>query len=93
MPFLKLESHIGDVIKNIFVPESANQIFEHISELAQRKISFNLFSFIILLFTSYSLFKIINDTFDHILVAKEEGKRGFLSDMVKFIGMTVLVLY
>jgi membrane protein len=89
MPFLKLESHIGDVIKNIFVPESANQIFEHISELAQRKISFNLFSFIILLFTSYSLFKIINDTFDHILVAKEEGKRGFLSDMVKFIGMTV----
>jgi membrane protein len=89
MPFLKIGSHIGDIIKNIFVPDSANQIFEYISDLAQRKISFNLFSFIILLFTSYSLFKIINDTFDRILYAKEEGSRGFFSDMVKFIGMTI----
>ena len=89
LPFLKLESQFTEIIKSIFVPDSADQIYEHIAQLAQRKISFNLFSFLILLFTSYSLFKIINDTFDNILNAHETKKRSFFQDIVKFFGMTI----
>ena len=89
LPFLKLESQFSDIVKSIFVPDSANQIYEYISQLANQKISFNLFSFVILMLTSYSLFKIINDTFDNILNAHETGKRNFFTDIVRFIGMTV----
>lgn len=89
LPFLKVGSQFSDVLISIFLPESANQISEFISELANQKVSFNLFSFSILLLTSYSLFKIINDSFDNILNVHEKRKRGIIYNFVKFLGMTI----
>ncbi len=89
LPFLKLGSQFSDILISIFLPESAEQISNYISQLANQRISFNLFSFIILLFTSYSLFKIINDSFDNILNVHEQRKRGVIYNFIKFLGMTV----
>lgn len=89
LPFLKIETQIQELIISIFVPSSAEQISEYISNIINQKIPFNLFNFIILLITSYSLFKIINDSFDNILNVHELRKKGFLTNFVKFLGMTI----
>ena len=39
--------------------------------------------------TSYSLFKIINDSFDNILNVHEKRKRGVIYNFIKFLGMTI----
>ncbi|KQC06545.1 MAG: hypothetical protein APR54_01570 [Candidatus Cloacimonas sp. SDB] len=89
LPFLQLETQLKDIIISIFVPSSAEHITEYINQLINQKIPFNLFNFIILLITSFSLFKIINDSFDNILNVHELKKKGFVTNMVKFFGMTV----
>jgi membrane protein len=89
LPFLQIETQLKDIIISIFVPESAEQISEYIGQLVNQKIPFNLFNFIILLITSFSLFKIINDSFDNILNVHELRKKGVITNIVRFFGMTV----
>jgi len=89
LPFLKLQSHFKEILISVFLPDSAEQISEFVTQLASKKIPFNLFNFIILLITSFSLFKIINDSFDRILNVHEFRKKDFLSNFIKFLGMTI----
>ncbi|MCF7858026.1 MAG: YihY family inner membrane protein [Candidatus Cloacimonetes bacterium] len=89
LPFLKFADQISDIAKSIFVPESAEIVFDYISQIASQRVPFNLISFIILLFTSYSLFQIINSTFDNILNAQEVKPKKFLTEIVRFFGMTI----
>ena len=90
LPFLEINAKISSSIKEIFLPNSADLIYKYIQQLANKKIPFNLFSFVILLISSYSLFQIINSTFDKILNAQEFQSKNFFSNLVKFFGMTVL---
>ena len=90
LPFLEINTKISSSIKEIFLPDSADLIYNYIQQLANKKIPFNLFSFIILLISSYSLFQIINSTFDKILNAQEFQSKNFFSNLVKFFGMTIL---
>ena len=89
LPFLKLQSHFKELLISVFLPDSAEQISEFVTQLASKKIPFNLFNFIILMITSFSLFKIINDSFDRILNVHEFKKKDFLSNFIKFLGMTI----
>ena len=89
LPFLKLGSQFSDLLISIFLPESAAQISEYVSQLATQRITFNLFSFVILMGTSYSLFKIINDSFDNILNVHAKRKRGVIFNFIKFLGMVI----
>ncbi|HPR16662.1 MAG TPA: YhjD/YihY/BrkB family envelope integrity protein [Candidatus Cloacimonadota bacterium] len=89
LPFFKMEDQISNLVKSIFVPESAEMIFDYITKIAHKKIPFNLISFAILLFTSYSLFQIINTTFDNILNAREIKTKRFLTEIIRFFGMTI----
>lgn len=89
LSFIKMEENIADLAKSIFVPESSEAIFDYISEIANKRIPFNLISFFILIFTSYSLFQIINSTFDNILNAKEIKSKSFLTEITRFFGMTI----
>lgn len=89
LPFLKLGEQITVITKSIFVPESAEIIFDYITQVTNRRIPFNLISFIILLFTSYSLFQIINSTFDNILNAREMKSKSFFTEIIRFFGMTI----
>ncbi len=90
LPFLEINTKISSSIKEIFLPDSADLIYNYIQQLANKKIPFNLFSFIILVISSYSLFQIINSTFDKILNAQEFHSKNFFSNLVKFFGMTIL---
>lgn len=89
LPFLKAGSQFSDLLISIFLPESAAQISEYVSQLATQRITFNLFSFVILMGTSYSLFKIINDSFDNILNVHAKRKRGAIFNFIKFLGMVI----
>jgi len=89
LPFMKMEDQISKLALSIFVPESAEMIFDYISQIASKRIPFNLISFIILLGTSYSLFQIINSSFDNILNAKEIKSKTFLTEITRFFGMTI----
>ena len=89
LKFLHMEQNIQEIVKTIFVPDSAEQIFSYITTITSKSISFNLFSFIVLLLTSYSLFKIINDTFDNILNVHENRKKDIISNLTKFFGMSI----
>ncbi|MBN1327235.1 MAG: YihY/virulence factor BrkB family protein, partial [Candidatus Cloacimonetes bacterium] len=89
LPFLKIQNQFKDLLISIFLPSSAEQISAYITQIINKKISFNLFNFVILIITSFSLFKIINDSFDNILNVHELRKQDFLTNFVKFLGMTI----
>ncbi|MBT5419675.1 MAG: hypothetical protein HOK80_02205, partial [Candidatus Cloacimonetes bacterium] len=89
LSFMQTEEQISKLALSIFVPESAEMIFDYIKQIANKRIPFNLISFFILLFTSYSLFQIINSTFDNILNAKEIKSKNFLTEITRFFGMTI----
>jgi membrane protein len=89
LPFLQIGTNFSELLLKVFLPSSAEQITVIIKQIASQKIPFNFFSFIILLFSSYSLFKIINDSFDNILNVHELKRKDFLNNFVKFLGMTL----
>ncbi len=89
LPFLKVQDQFKDILIKVFLPSSAEQISLYIAQIISKKIPFNLFNFIILVVTSYSLFKIINDSFDNILNVHPLRKQDFLTLIVKFLGMVI----
>ncbi len=89
LPFLHLGNHLKKFLVSVFLPKSAEQIYTYINQIASKKISFNFFSFIILLFTSYSLFQVINNAFDDILNVRLHKKMGPFQNAIKFFGMTI----
>lgn len=89
LSFMKTEEQISKLALSIFVPESAEMIFDYIAQIASKRTPFNLISFFILIFTSYSLFQIINSSFDRILNAREIKSKNFLTEIIRFFGMTI----
>ncbi|MDP8268012.1 MAG: YhjD/YihY/BrkB family envelope integrity protein [Candidatus Tenebribacter davisii] len=89
LSFMKMEDQISKLALSIFVPESAEAIFDYINQIAHKRIPFNLISFGILIFTSYSLFQIINSSFDRILCAKEIKSKKFFTEIIRFFGMAI----
>ncbi|MCD4829342.1 MAG: YihY family inner membrane protein [Candidatus Cloacimonetes bacterium] len=80
---------IRKALITIFVPESAEQIQHYITQLLDRKIPLNLFNLALIFITSYSLFRIINLSFDRILNVHELKVRNFIGQMVKFFGTII----
>ncbi|MDP8200631.1 MAG: YhjD/YihY/BrkB family envelope integrity protein [Candidatus Tenebribacter burtonii] len=89
LSFMNTEEQISKLALSIFVPESAEMIFDYIKQVTSKRIPFNLISFFILLFTSYSLFQIINSSFDNILNATERKSKNFFTEIIRFFGMTI----
>ena len=90
LPFLNLREKILLLISDNFMPTSAMAISGVIEGVLSRKAGFNIFSFIILLISSYSLFRVIRDTFDRILSVDDYVKPGMLSQIVRFLGTIIL---
>ena len=74
---------------SIFVPESAEQIQQYITQLLNRKIPLNLFNLAMIFITSYSLFRIINTSFDRILNVHELKVRNFFGQIAMFFGTVI----
>jgi membrane protein len=93
LPFLNLGDKFKDIVAKNFIPGSANAIMNFVDEMiARRRVGFNIFNFIVLLVSSYSLFKVIRDTFDRILSMELSLKQDAITQIVKFLGTVVFGL-
>ncbi|MDP2173829.1 MAG: YihY/virulence factor BrkB family protein [Candidatus Cloacimonadaceae bacterium] len=93
LPFLNLKEKFQTVVANNFFPGSAQAIIQFFDEMMARRSGFNVFNFIILLVTSYSLFKVIRDTFDRILSLQFRYSQDLLSQIIKFSGTVIFGLF
>lgn len=90
LPFITNNAQLQQQIAHILLPESAGDVAKvvegMVNGLAEKKVSLNLFSLILVFITSYSLFKVIRDTFDRILILEYKPHQDFVSQFVKFFG-------
>ncbi len=89
IPFLNFQSNLEKILITVFLPQSAEQISNYMSELVAKKVSFNIVSMIAMIITSYSLFKVINDAFDKILYIHKRKKEDIISSLMKFFGTII----
>lgn len=93
LPFLNLKDKITSLVTQNFLPNSATAINGVIQDMLTRRAGFNIFSFVLMLVTSYSLFKVIRDTFDRILSMQFRYPQDLLSQIVKFFGTIIFGLF
>ena len=86
LSFLQMKAVIQDFIFKTFVPESASALQNYLNIVLQRRVGLNVFSFALLLITSFTLFKSIRITFDNILKVEKKIERSFIRDFEKFVG-------
>lgn len=89
LPFLQASSEFQANLYQNFLPMSLGDIGPVISELIERRMSFNIFSFIVVIVTSYSLFRVIRDTFDRILRMEFIPPKDLISQLLKFFGTLI----
>ncbi len=89
LPFLNLGDKFRAVVAKNFIPGSANAIMNFVDELFMRKVGFNIFNFVLLVGTSYSLFGVIQNTFDRILSLQRKFHHDFVTQLVKFFGTII----
>lgn len=89
LPFLNLGEKLRVVVAKNFIPGSANAIMNFVDELFMRKVGFNIFNFVLLIGTSYSLFNVIQNTFDRILSFQKQLHRDIITQLVKFFGTII----
>ncbi|HOH46521.1 MAG TPA: YihY family inner membrane protein, partial [Candidatus Cloacimonadota bacterium] len=90
LPFLDLRGKINDLLVNNLMPNSAAAVTSFIGGLLQQRTGFNTFGFILLIFSSYSLFRVIRNTFDRILSMDESPVLDWLSYIIKFFGTLIV---
>ena len=99
VPFLSGANKLSNQLYQQFLPASAMDAGWMVSQLVAKQVTLNLFSFILVIVTSYSLFKVIRDTFDRILVMDFHPPQDLLSQLIKFFGtiifgfLIILVLF
>ncbi|MEF3695458.1 MAG: YihY family inner membrane protein [Candidatus Cloacimonadota bacterium] len=90
LPFLDLRDKINELLVKNLMPNSAAAATSFISGLLQQRTGFNTFGFILLIFSSYSLFRVIRNTFDRILSMDESPALDWLSYLIKFFGTLII---
>jgi membrane protein len=93
LPFLNLKTKVSNLVTQNFLPNSATAINGVFQDMLGRRAGFNIFSFVLMLITSYSLFKVIRDTFDRILSMQFRYRQDWLSQIVKFLGTIIFGLF
>ncbi|MFA7056011.1 MAG: YihY/virulence factor BrkB family protein [Candidatus Cloacimonadales bacterium] len=77
--------YIGKILNN-FIPETADKVRDLIMIALSKKVSLNLYSFIFVGVGSFSMFNILNKTFDRILGVEHTHKLDIFTKITKFIG-------
>lgn len=92
---VKLHEVIIDFIFEAFVPKAAETMRPFFDQLLQRRTGLNLMGFVLLIITSFLLFKAISDTYDKILGVEKKQNGSLLHDIERFfaaiIGGVILV--
>lgn len=77
--------YIAQILDN-FIPETADKVRDLITIALSKKISLNIYSFIFVGVGSFSMFNILNKTFDRILGVQHTHKLDFFTKITKFVG-------
>lgn len=80
------KSHYIAKILDNFIPETAEKVKEIIELALNKKVSLNIYSFIFVGVGSFSMFNILNKTFDKILDVHQTAKIDIFTKLTKFIG-------
>lgn len=89
LPFLDLRAKINSLVVNNLMPDSAAAVSMFIEDLLNQPAGFNVFSFLLLIVTSYSLFRVIRNTFDRILSMDVSPAMDWLGHIIKFFGTLI----
>jgi len=92
LPFLNLGDKLRELVVQNFIPSSADAIINFLDKLIMPKVGFNIFNFVILIVSSYSLFSVIRGTFDRILSMQLKSSQDTITQLVKFFGTIVFGL-
>ncbi|MEA2103237.1 MAG: YihY/virulence factor BrkB family protein [Candidatus Cloacimonadota bacterium] len=85
----KIREVILGFIFQTFLPGSAESLKQIITEMLERRLGMNIFGFILLMMTSFFLFKSISRAFDDILRIHKLKERNFFRDFERFIAAIV----
>jgi len=86
---VKMKDAIMDFIFQAFIPKSADVLKDLFNELLARRTSLDVIGIILLLATSFYLFKSISHTFDKIMKAEKPKKDSVFRDFERFIAAVV----
>ncbi len=89
LPFLSINSKFQTHLYQNFLPVSTGDVGFLVSQLIAKRAPFNVFSFVVAIVTSYSLFKVIRDAFDRILVMEFQPPKDWLAQLLKFFGTII----
>lgn len=86
---VKMKDAILEFIFQTFIPKSADVLKDVFNEMLARRTSMDVIGIILLLVTSFYLFKSISHTFDKIMKAEKLKKRSVFRDFERFIAAIV----
>jgi membrane protein len=89
LPFLNVKENIREVLAANMVPGSASAIMGYLDDFVKNRTAFNIMSFVILIVSSYSLFRNIRNAFDRILNVRMANSQDLISQMIKFLGTLI----
>ncbi|HRY84186.1 MAG TPA: YihY family inner membrane protein [Candidatus Cloacimonadota bacterium] len=92
LPFLDVKAKLNEIIVANFMPGSADAVSGFVSGMLKQRTGFNIFSFIVLTVTSYSLFRTIRNTFDRILGMEFRATQDIFTQLIKFFGTLIFGL-
>jgi len=86
---IKIKDVFLNFIFTTFIPQSADVLKEIFNEMLARRTGLDVIGIILLVITSFCLFKSISHTFDKILQAQKPKKRSVFRDFERFIAAIV----
>lgn len=93
LPFLNLKDRLFAYISDNLMPTSALAVNDLIEGMLERRSGFNVLNFIVMIVSSYALFRVIRNTFDRVLRMDFHYKQDLLSQIVKFLGTIILGVF
>lgn len=93
LPFLNLRERVFELISNNLMPTSALAVNNVVEGMLEGRAGFNVINFIVMIISSYSLFRTIRDSFDRILKMEYHTKQDLVSQVIKFLGTIILGVF
>jgi len=93
LPVLNLGDKFRQIVAHNFIPGSANAIMNFVDGLITKRVGFNIFNFVLMVITSYSLFTVIRGAFDRILSMQQRISYDFITQLVKFFGTILFGMF
>jgi membrane protein len=87
IPGLDIRQFLQEIFLSILLPDSVDKATVYVTTLLEQRMPSNIFNIILLVITSFSLFKFINGTFDRILNVTEFESKSIFYKIAKFVAM------